>query len=155
LAWPTRSRESTAVTMRSCCCAPAIATATCAANISATCSDSSLNSVDLPAVQVQRAEVVALDGQLDRQHAADTELGGSRVEVGPAAVAGDVGQPQRLLLVEAVQARALAGLVLRLVHPALDPSGPADSLQNRRNLTRAESARPAPGCQPGCPPPSS
>jgi hypothetical protein len=38
-------------------------------------------------------------------------------------LAVDVGQPQRVLLVEAVQARALAGLVLRLVHRAGERAG--------------------------------
>ena len=43
--------------------APSNATAACAANIRATCSDPSVRP---PAVQVQRAEIVAIDVELDR-----------------------------------------------------------------------------------------
>ncbi len=68
--------------------------------------------------QVQRAEVVTLDVQLDRQHPGGAGLMGPGGELRPALLAGHVRNPDGLLLVHRVQARPLLHLLLEGVdHP--------------------------------------
>lgn len=112
--------------------------------------------------EVQRPQVVALDEQLEREHAAGAQLARPTGELGPTLLGAQIGDPDRPSGVHTVQARPLAGLRLERIHLpgqstggnlGLDAApvghhadralitarnkidgGPDDSLQNRRGV---------------------
>ncbi len=71
-----------------------------------------------PGEEVQRAEVVALDVQLARHHAECARGHRRDAEARPAVVRGEVGDPDRLMLVGRVQAGSFSQALLeRVDHP--------------------------------------
>ena len=73
--------------------------------------------VRLRGVEVQRAQILIFDEQLQRQHRPHPVLNGGGGEPRPPPVCGQVVRADRRLLLHRGQARPLAGGVLQLVDP--------------------------------------
>jgi hypothetical protein len=77
-----------------------------------------VESVRSDSVQVQRAQPVAFDEQLDGKHAVRPKLNGAAGECRPTGLSAEVGHPHNPVLVGRVQAGPLPGGTLQSINPA-------------------------------------